>query len=111
MGKLTYDSSLVMQFDDRVLAHLQLVFGAKLRRNESFFFSWRDGSHVGDTRSTIWVSPSISLCFRFSGGRPPAINRSWVDELMASANSSAGLHITPEPHSPSSGELRHPGHE
>jgi len=42
MGKLTYDSTLTVDFDDRVLAHLQLVIGAKLRRAESFYFSWRD---------------------------------------------------------------------
>ena len=36
MGKLTYDSTLTVDFDDRVLAHLQLVIGAKLRRAESF---------------------------------------------------------------------------
>jgi hypothetical protein len=28
MGKLTYDSYLTVDFDDRVLAHLQLVIGA-----------------------------------------------------------------------------------
>ncbi|KFF58097.1 ATP-dependent DNA ligase, partial [Cryobacterium sp. MLB-32] len=42
MGKLTYDSSLTADFDDRVLAHIQLVIGTKLRRGESFYFSWRD---------------------------------------------------------------------
>ena len=35
MGKLTYDSTMTVDFDDRVLAHLQLVIGAKLRRAET----------------------------------------------------------------------------
>ena len=32
MGKLTYDHSLSVDFDDRTLAHLQIVIGMKLRR-------------------------------------------------------------------------------
>src|SRR4051812_28202017 len=67
MGKLTYDSTLVVDFDDRVLAHLQVVIGAKLRRNESFYFSWRDDSAVGDGRSVIWLHPSIALMYKFHG--------------------------------------------
>ena len=55
MGKLTYDSTLTVDFDDRVLAHLQLVIGAKLRRAESFYFSWRDDPAVGDGRSALDV--------------------------------------------------------
>jgi hypothetical protein len=38
VGKLTYDSTLVVDFEDRTLAHLHLVVGAKLRRGEAFFF-------------------------------------------------------------------------
>ena len=97
MGKLTYDSTLVVDFDDRVLAHLQIVIGAKLRRNESFYFSWRDESAVGDGRSTVWLHPSISLVYKYHGGRAPSINRSWIEELMSTANSSAGLRIVSEP--------------
>ncbi len=97
MGKFTYDSTLVVDFDDRVLAHLQIVIGAKLRRNESFYFSWRDDSAVGNGRSVVWLHPSISIVYKFHGGRPPMINRTWIEELMATANSSAGLRIVPEP--------------
>ena len=64
MGKLTYDSTLTVDFDDRVLAHLQLVIGAKLRRHESFYFSWRDDPAVGDGRSTLWLHPTIPLYFK-----------------------------------------------
>ncbi len=43
MGTLIYgDSGLIVDFDDRVLAHLQIVIGAKLRRHEGFFFTWKD---------------------------------------------------------------------
>ncbi|MCU1437996.1 MAG: ATP-dependent ligase [Naasia sp.] len=97
MGKFTYDSNLVVDFDDRVLAHLQLVIGAKLRRNESFYFSWRDDAQIGDGRSTVWLHPAIPVYFKFHGGRSPSINRTWVETLMTQANSAGGLRITPEP--------------
>jgi hypothetical protein len=100
MGKFTYDSTLVVDFDDRVLAHLQIVIGAKLRRNESFYFSWRDDSAVGDGRSVVWVHPAISIVYKYHGGRPPSINRNWIEDLMSTANSSAGLRIVPEPQDP-----------
>ncbi|MCU1569331.1 MAG: uncharacterized protein JWR33_72 [Naasia sp.] len=100
MGKLTYDSTLVVDFDDRVLAHLQIVIGAKLRRNESFYFSWRDDSQIGDGRSVIWLHPAIPIFYKFYGGRPPAINRAWIDDLMTAANSAAGLRLVPEPAEP-----------
>ncbi len=46
MGKFMYET-LRVDFEDRVLAHLQYVIGAKLRRRESFHFSWRDDASIG----------------------------------------------------------------
>lgn len=97
VGKLTYDAALVVDFDDRTLAHLQVVITAKLRRGESFAFSWRDDADVGDGRTTIWLHPTISLVYKFLGGRPPTVNRLWVEALTAAANSPAGLHLVEEP--------------
>lgn len=97
VGKLTYDSTLGVDFDDRVLAHLQLVIGAKLRRAESFYFSWRDDPAIGDGRSTLWMHPTIPLYFKYAGGRQPSINRAWIDALMSTANSPGGLVLVPEP--------------
>ena len=111
MGKLTYDSTLTVDFDDRVLAHLQLVIGAKLRRGESFYFSWRDDPSIGDGRSTIWMHPRVSLIFKYAGGRQPAINRLWVDALMATANSPGGLVLVPEPEGRAEGENQLREHE
>lgn len=104
MGTLTYDSSLTADFDDRTLAHLQIVIGAKLRRNESFYFSWKDDQSIGDGRSVIWLHPAIPISFKFFGGRPPAINRLWIDELMIHANSPGGLQLSPEPTPPTGGD-------
>lgn len=98
MGKILYaDSAIEIIFDDRAMAHLQVVIGAKLRRDESFFFSWRDDLSVGDGRSAIWVDRSIPLYFRYSGSRPVTLNREWLEVLTQSANSTTGLQFTAEP--------------
>ncbi|HXD61213.1 MAG TPA: ATP-dependent DNA ligase [Lacisediminihabitans sp.] len=102
MGRLTYDSTLTVDFEDRLLVHLQMVIGAKFRRNESFYFSWRDDPDIGDGRSTLWLHPTMPLYFKYSGGRPPSINRHWIDELMLTANSPGGLQIVAEPTVPAS---------
>jgi hypothetical protein len=95
MGSLTIDG-IVVQFEDRVLTHLQIVIVQKLRKGESFLMSWRDADAVGDGRSSAWIHPSLSLYFKFSGSRVPAINRDWLASLMASANGSQGLIVTSE---------------
>ena len=96
MGKMLYGQTIEVIFDDRVLAHIQLVIGLKLRRDESFFFSWRDEQSVGDGRSVIWLDPSIPLVFRYNGGRMPKINREWLEALTISSNSAQGLQLTEE---------------
>jgi len=99
MGHLIYDRSTAeIQMDDRTLAHLQIVIISKLRRQESFAFSWKEPASSGDGRSTIWIYPTVSLRFRFDGSRQPAINQAWLSLLSASANSGSGLHFIPEPH-------------
>lgn len=98
MGKILYgDSGTEVVFDDRAMAHLQLVIGAKLRRGEGFFFSWKDDPSVGDGRSSIWLSSAIPLYFRYSGSKPITINREWLEALTLSANSTTGLQFTAEP--------------
>jgi len=106
MGTLLYGSpSTEISFDDRALAHLQIVITAKLRRRESFVFSWTDSAEAGSGRSSIWLDSSSTLYYRFFGGRAPLINREWIDVLMKSANSGTGLFFTPEP-----GTTEHSGH-
>ncbi len=97
MGKFYYDANIKVEFDDRLLAHLQLVIGAKLRRGESFHFTWKDDISAGSGRTIVWIHPHASLGYKFFGGKSPSINRRWVEELMLSANSAGGLHIVPEP--------------
>ena len=98
MGKLLYgDSQVEIQFDDRSLAHLQIVIGAKLRRHESFFLSWKDDPSIGDGRSSIWLDAGIPLYFKYFGGKMPEINRDWLELLTQSSNSSLGLQLMEEP--------------
>jgi hypothetical protein len=98
LGTLLYGSSrLEIEFDDRVLAHLQMVIGAKLRRHEGFFFSWRDDPALGDGRSSIWLESSIPLFFRFSSPQRHQLNREWLEQLTSSSNQTQGLTLSPEP--------------
>jgi hypothetical protein len=91
------DSGVEIEFDDRVLAHLHIVIGAKLRRHEGFFFTWRDDPAVGDGRSSIWLESSIPLLFHFSTAERYPINREWIDQLTLSSNNTQGLLLTGEP--------------
>jgi hypothetical protein len=97
MGWLIYGpTGTRVEIEDRALAHLKVVILTKLRRSEGFAFSWDKGTERGSGRDTMWLNPSIGLEFQFVGNRQASLNKVWLDELMASANSSGGLHILPE---------------
>jgi hypothetical protein len=101
VGKFIYGSpSISVEFDDRVLAHLKVVILAKLRRNESFTFSWEYTTSQGSGHSSIWLHPAIALQFDFYGKKDPSLNRAWLEELVQLANTPAGLRIVPEPSNP-----------
>jgi hypothetical protein len=97
MGKFIYGPTMTVEFDDRVLAHLQIVIGAKLRRGESFYFSWRDDARTGDGQTTLWVHPAMQIGYKYYGGHRSNINNAWVEALMLTANSPGGLRLSPEP--------------
>jgi hypothetical protein len=97
MGTLTYDVVSKVDFEDRALAHLQIVMASKLRRGESFNFSWVKAPAEGSGRTTVWLHPAIPLVYEFTGSRQPAVNRRWLEKLMESANSPSGLQLVPEP--------------
>lgn len=97
MGRFTYDATLSVDFDDRVLAHLQAVIGAKLRRGESFMFTWTDDVSLGSGHTSVWLNPTSPISFTYFGNRAPALNRRWIEQLMMAANSTSGLQVVPEP--------------
>ena len=101
MGYLLYGRPAEeIEIDDRALAHLKIVILSKLRRGETFAFSFQYDVLDGSGRSTIWLHPSIPLQFKFFGSRQPAINHSWLEALVLAANSVDGLRILPEPEVP-----------
>jgi hypothetical protein len=95
MGSLQYDVH-TLHFDDRLLAHLQIVIVRKLRKGDSFLMSWLNALSMGDGRSAVWLDHTIPLRFNFSGSRTPTINRDWLHALEQSADSSTGLIIIGE---------------
>jgi hypothetical protein len=97
MGKFMYDGLVTVDFEDRLLLHLQTVIGSKLRRGEPFHFSWKDDISIGGGRTTVWLHPGCSLVYRYYGSRRPDVNPSWIEALAYTANSSAGLYVIPEP--------------
>lgn len=98
MGYLHIGERLApIEFDDRLLAHLKVVIFWKFRRHESFAFSWGHGAQTATGRSSVWLHEGVLLMFTFHGGRPPTLNREWVELLLASANTPAGLQIVKEP--------------
>lgn len=98
MGKLIYGAPMwSVEFEDRALAHLRIVIIAKLRRNETLTLSWKSDAVGVAGRSSIWLHPAIPMQFVFFGGREPVLNRAWIEALMVTANSPAGLELVPEP--------------
>lgn len=97
MGQLLYGSPPVeFEVDDRTLAHIEVVVLAKLRRNESFACSF---PAEGGGRSSIWLNPSSTVQFVFESDSQ-TINREWLDLLIDTANTPAGLRLLPEPAAP-----------
>ncbi len=97
MGKLYYGAARYeVEFEDRVLAHLQLVMTGKLRRSEAFLLSWAISPERGSGRSMVWIHPTTDLHFEFAGSGRPSVNREWLERLAILANTATGLYVTPE---------------
>lgn len=97
MGVLHYGSMIQVQFEDRVLAHLQVIVSAKLRRNEPFFFSWSDTPEQGSGRGSLWIDAAVPIYFQYNGSRAPSLNKEWLEQMAVSAGSNQGLVLTEEP--------------
>jgi hypothetical protein len=96
MGQLHYGTKPeIVTFDDRLLWHIKLVVLAKLRRRESFSFSWRRMEDNG--LACVWLHPHCDLVFEFDSDSEPEVNHSWLEALMHSANTTGGMHVIPEP--------------
>lgn len=93
MGALHYDG-WVVDFDDRLLVHLQIAIISRLRQGESLLMSWANSTAIGSGRESLWISPTVPLRFTFAGSRTPAIDPAWVQRLTESAVSSTGLIVS-----------------
>lgn len=87
------------RLDDRVVAHLELAIGVKLRRNESFAFTLvGDDIPAGRGRHVFWMHPAVAVQFQYDGDRSTiAVNPTWVEALVAAASDDHGLRIVAEP--------------
>ena len=111
MGLLIYGVGPAIEVEDRALAHLQSVIITKLRRDESFSFTWGnddpdvdgDQSRPTSPHGCVWISKSSALYFRYEQTPTRRLNALWLQEMAALAASNAGLRAIPEP-SPSHSE-------
>lgn len=94
MGTLYYGAArTAVQIDDRILAHLKVLTGSKLRRNEPFLLSWQESAGDGHGRSSIWLHPDVDLIYRFDGNRPPELDSALLEQMSDEAISPTGVHI------------------
>lgn len=106
MGHLIYGVAPAINIDDWALQHLRMVIVTKLRRDESFMFTWGsepdthgdDGTERAEGQhGSVWISRASSLYFSFTAPPAQALNRQWLTALNEAANSASGLRLVPEP--------------
>nr|WP_167047894.1 hypothetical protein [Microbacterium halimionae] len=106
MGQLIYGVAPAIQIDDWGLYHLQSVMLSKLRRDESFSFSWDnepdvDGDEALPTpglHGTVWISKSTPLYFSYDEPRAKPLNPKWIATLAGAAGKNSGaFRLLPEP--------------
>ncbi|PPF41971.1 ATP-dependent DNA ligase [Pseudoclavibacter sp. AY1F1] len=95
MGTFIYDNTPA-EFDDRVLAHLEVVVSTKLRRGESFLLSWRNDPLAGGGRDAVWMSANVPVLFNYQGERPADLDTRAVERLLRMAHSPGGV-VAPSP--------------
>jgi hypothetical protein len=92
MGTLEYNSARPsITVDDSTLAHLKIVIGTKLRRQESFMMTWLPEGKAPAGRLTIWMNPSIPLVIEFDDATLPAIDPARVERMMEHLNARGEL--------------------
>lgn len=94
VGVLSYAGS-EHHFDDRLLAHLQVVITTKLRRRETFALNWQPVEGAG--REAIWVDNGLPIRFRYDNAAIAPLNREWLEALMDGTHRPNGLLVMPEP--------------
>jgi hypothetical protein len=95
VGKLTYGAiQREVAIEDRLLAHVEAVVLARLRRNNAFAIRWTDtveDSPIG--RRTIWIHQSTDLFFEYDTSDEIELDRGLLDQLAQAADSNAGINL------------------
>ena len=92
MGTLEYNSSRPpIPIDDVTLAHLKIIIGTKLRRQESFMMTWIPEGDGVPGRLTIWMHPSIPLAIAFDDPTMVAIEPKRIESMMETLNARGEL--------------------
>jgi hypothetical protein len=93
MGHLQYAPDQTVEIDDALLGHLEAAIISKLRRSEPFALRLDEAAGAA---LTVWISPGIPLVFSYAGARPQ-IDRPWLEALVETANTPAGLRLLQPP--------------
>lgn len=95
MGILYYGAARTpVHIDDRVLAHVKVLAGSKLRRNEPFLITWRESSEQGAGRTSVWIHAGTDLIYRFDGGHPADLDTALLEQMSAEALTPMGVQIS-----------------
>ncbi|NNC13986.1 hypothetical protein HII28_19160 [Planctomonas sp. JC2975] len=89
-----------VEFDDRLLTHLEIVIINKFRRHESFLLTWIDDSSVGGGRASMWMAREVPVYFKYRGSRVPSLNPQWLRAMELAAESPRGLLVVNEDGTP-----------
>ncbi|AOX46531.1 hypothetical protein [Microbacterium sp. BH-3-3-3] len=93
MATLYYGSDTAPIFlPDRLMGYIKVIASTKLRRGESFTFTWT-GTEQDPGRSTIWLQPSIPLRFVFESVEPEQLVGEYLRTLADQSNAASGLVI------------------
>lgn len=88
MGNLNINGLADVDLDDDLLAHIQAVIVAKLRRKEPVLLSWVDSE---DHASQVWIQATAIVLAEYDGPQPTRLDRAWLERIMIAANSTAGI--------------------
>ena len=90
MGSLNISGLAEIELDDDLLAHIQAVIVAKLRRKEPVLLSWVD---CEDHARQIWIQASAIVLAEYDGPQPARLDRDWLERIMIAANSTTGISL------------------
>ncbi|MFM2475371.1 DUF7882 family protein [Burkholderia cenocepacia] len=91
MGTLTYDGAAEpFEVDDALLAHLEAVIVAKLRRREPFLLTFVSD----DARSAVWIHESSDLRCSYETGTRVDLDRARLEAMVRDSHHASGLVVS-----------------